>query len=183
MPRSPYPTRAVLSADAITTRFPLGLNAAPLTMFGRCMGLQIYAPVAASHMCAVVSADAVTTRVPSGLNSALVTAPVLQGLADRAPVAPSHTRAVLSSEVVTGAPSGLNATLRNASSYCKGLHHFLHCYLQSCTPVRVGSARRIAISVRESITLLTAHRATPRKRPMRPWATKRSRISSTSSIR
>jgi hypothetical protein len=156
VPRSPHPIRAVLSADAITTRLPSGLNAAPLTMFGRCMGLRIYAPVAASHMCAVVSGDAVTTCVPSGLNCALMTQPACcrVGRSARRSPHPTLGRAVF------------------------GCGHHRH-------PVRTerDTERRIAISVRESITLLTAHPATPRKRPMRPWATKRSRISSPSSIR
>jgi hypothetical protein len=83
-------------------------------------------------MCAVVVSGRGHHPSPIGAEQCAGDRPVLQGLADRAPVAASHTRAVLSSEVATtDAPSGLNATLRNASSYYKGLRHVLHCHLQS----------------------------------------------------
>jgi hypothetical protein len=97
-------------------------------------------------------------------------------------VTASHTRAVLSSEAVTtGIPSGLNATPRKASSYYKGLHHFLHCHLQSMH----ACSRRVREEERD-INSRVDHPA--RGRPgasdqCAPWARKHSRISSPSSIK
>ena len=64
-------TRAVLSAEAVTTRVPSGLNCGgddrALMPQRRAERL---ARCAASHTRAVLSPEAVTTRVPSGLNAA-----------------------------------------------------------------------------------------------------------------
>ena len=61
LPVSASQMRAVLSADAVTTRRPLGLKAA-LALSAR-----------SSQIRAVLSLHVVTTRRPSGLNSALST--------------------------------------------------------------------------------------------------------------
>jgi NAD(P)-dependent dehydrogenase (short-subunit alcohol dehydrogenase family) len=65
--------RAVSSAEAVTTRSPLGSNAAAKTMSPCCSGLPIGSPVRASQMRAVVSAEAVTTRSPVGSKAAAST--------------------------------------------------------------------------------------------------------------
>ena len=63
-------TRAVLSSEAVTTRWPSGLNCAELTAPHARIGSPIALPVAASQTRAVLSREAVTTRWPSGLNCA-----------------------------------------------------------------------------------------------------------------
>ena len=65
--------RAVLSQEAVTISFPLGLKAASMRT-SRPLITPIGRPLAASQICAVLSPDAVTMRVPSGLNATLSTA-------------------------------------------------------------------------------------------------------------
>jgi hypothetical protein len=108
-------TRAVLSWDPVTTRFPSGLNAT-LLISSRWPSSGVAAGVAPdkSHTRAVWSEDPATTRIPSGLNATLQI-PALWPLSGVAAVVgrdKSHTRAVLSWDpVTTRFPSGLNATL------------------------------------------------------------------------
>jgi hypothetical protein len=60
-------SRAVLSEDAVTMRWPSGLNAALNTRSAwPVSGSPIGLPVAASHSRVVASEDAVTMRLPSG---------------------------------------------------------------------------------------------------------------------
>ena len=61
-------TRAVLSRDEVTMRFPSALNRAEVTSASCLTGSVNGKPVRASHTRAVLSAEAVTTRRPSGLN-------------------------------------------------------------------------------------------------------------------
>ena len=111
MPLPASQTRAVASSEAVTTRRPSGLKAAPSSLrawpFMTASGL----PPAASHTRAVLSSEAVTTRVPSALNATLRTAPVwpFRSTTSR-PSAASHRRAVPSSDAVAiRVPSGLKA--------------------------------------------------------------------------
>ena len=76
-------SRAVLSPEAVTSRWPSGLNAAELTQPSCCIGMPIAFPLAASQSRAVLSPEAVTTRWPSGLNAAERTSVImLHGQAD-----------------------------------------------------------------------------------------------------
>jgi len=62
--------RAVLSADAVTTRSPEASNVAVRTGSSCCSFLPIGSPVRASQIRAVLLADAVTTRSPFASNVA-----------------------------------------------------------------------------------------------------------------
>src|ERR1700689_58914 len=60
-----FQIRAVVSADAVTTRVPSGLNVAPYTGPSWPLSTAIVASVAASQTRAVLSMEAVTIRLPS----------------------------------------------------------------------------------------------------------------------
>src|SRR5262245_20814526 len=103
-------SRAVLSADAVTMRWPSGLNAALETASSWPLRSPIGLPVSVSHSRAVLSPDAVTRRLPSGLKAALDTSSPwpLSGSPIGLLVSASHSRAVLSNDAVTmRLPSGL----------------------------------------------------------------------------
>ena len=99
-------TRAVLSRDAVTTRWPSGLNSAYVTRSPCRNGSVKHWPVTASQIRAV-SAEAVTKRVPSGLKRAESTPEsCLSGLVNDAPVRASQICA-FTAAVATRCPSGL----------------------------------------------------------------------------
>ena len=109
-------SRAVLSAEAVKSRRPSGLNRADSTLASCLIGLPMGLQVPASHNRALLSQEAVTTRWLSGLNSAhLTTFSCFIGSPMALPVVAFHSRADLSSEAVTTRwPSELNA--QNARS-------------------------------------------------------------------
>jgi hypothetical protein len=95
--------RAVLSRDAVTTRFPSGLKAADQTMSSCPRRTMLSFSVAASQTCTVLSTDAVTMRFPSGLKAA-------------GPKSSYPRRAVLSFNAVTmGFPSGLRGSVLSSA--------------------------------------------------------------------
>src|SRR6266487_721755 len=73
LPLAASQSRAVLSYEAVTTRWPSGLNCADLTAVSCFMGSPMGLPLAASQNRAVLSFEAVITRWPSGLNCSEVT--------------------------------------------------------------------------------------------------------------
>ena len=102
--------RAVLSQEAVTISFPLGLKAASMRT-SRPLITPIGRPLAASQICAVLSPDAVTMRVPSGLNATPPMDPLWPSAGRRS----GRCRSVQicatesSAPVTTRFPSGLNA--------------------------------------------------------------------------
>ncbi len=66
-------TRAVLSAEAVTTRWPSALNAADRIVPVWRIGRPTVVPVRRSHTRAVLSEEDVSARVPLGLNTAELT--------------------------------------------------------------------------------------------------------------
>src|SRR5215510_11345256 len=73
LPLTASHSRAVLSTEAVTTRWPSGLNCAETTPSAWIIGVPTDLPVIASQSRAVLSSEAVTTSRPSGLNCADVT--------------------------------------------------------------------------------------------------------------
>ena len=120
MPVAASHSRAVLSAEAVTTRAPSGEKAALRTTSSWPRRTAICLPVAASHSRAVLSAEAVTTRVPSGEKAALSDLPVMAAQDGDLPCRwrrPTPARSCPHEAVTTRAPSGEKAALRTASSW------------------------------------------------------------------
>src|SRR5205814_8337035 len=110
------PCQQLLSSEAVTIRFPSGLNRAEQTTSPCSIGSASGWPVWAFHTRAVLSYEAVTIRLPSGLNCAEeIKPPCFMGSASSWPVWEFHTRTVSSSESATiRFPSGSNNALINA---------------------------------------------------------------------
>ena len=99
MPESASQTRAVVSAEAVTTRLPSGLNAAEQNLCGVPLEGARGLPDSASETCAVLSAEAVQSACRraerGGVDQVSVSLEGGEGLAG---VKTSQTRAVLSYE-------------------------------------------------------------------------------------
>ena len=116
-------TRAVLSADAVTTRAPSGLNVALWTISSCCNGLPIGAPVAASHTRAVLSGRGRHAPAVGAEHRVKYLTVVLQGLCRSAPRSPHPTPARPSVLGRGHHPLAVGAERRgpDGSSCCKGL--------------------------------------------------------------